>query len=298
MKTIVPACLWEAGATLGEGALWHAQEAAFYSVDIKRHRILRCTADGGARRVWNAPHQIGFVVPLAGGGMVCGMQGGLYRFDPGTGAFALLTEVEPELPGNRINDGFVDATGTLWFGTMDDAETAPSGSLYRAGADGTPRLADPGYVITNGPAASPDGRTLYHTDTLGKVTYAFDLLPDGSLRNKRVFASFVGQQGHPDGMAVDADGHVWIAHFGGWRIDRFAPDGSLAGCVRFPCANITKLAFGGPDLRTVCVTTARKGLSDAELERQPRAGDLFTFRSPVPGLPGHAFRLADAGGAA
>lgn len=298
MKALVPTCLWEAGAMLGEGALWHAPEAAFYSVDIKRHRILRCAADGGARHIWNAPHQIGFVVPLAGGGMVCGMQGGLYRFDPETGAFGLLCPVEADLPGNRINDGFVDAGGALWFGTMDDAETAPSGALYRVGPDGVPRLADPGYVITNGPATSPDGRTLYHTDTLRKETYAFDLQPDGSLRNKRLFVSFAGQEGHPDGMAVDADGYVWIAQFGGWRIDRYAPDGSLAGCVRFPCANITKLAFGGPDLRTVFVTSARKGLSDDELRRQPRAGDLFSFRADVAGLPAHALRLNAAGGVA
>ena len=114
------------------------------------------------------------------------------------------------------------------------------------------------------------------------------------MQNKRLFASFHGKGGHPDGMAVDADGFVWIALFGGWRIDRFAPDGELVASIRFPCSNITKLAFGGDDLRTAYVTTARKGLSPEELERQPLAGALFTFRSDTPGLAQHAFRLEDA----
>ena len=114
------------------------------------------------------------------------------------------------------------------------------------------------------------------------------------MQNKRLFASFQGKGGHPDGMAVDADGFVWIALFGGWRIDRFAPDGELVASIRFPCSNITKLAFGGDDLRTAYVTTARKGLSPEELERQPLAGALFTFRSDTPGLAQHAFCLEES----
>ena len=286
-----PVCLWDVGATLGEGALWHAPGNSVYFVDIKERRIYRCAADGSDRRSWPAPQQIGFIVPLESGGFACGMQGGLYRFDESDGRFTLIRKVEDDVPTNRINDGYVDARGRLWFGTMDDGESNPSGALYRVGRDRALAALDRDYVITNGPAASPDGRTLYHTDTLGKRTYAFDLLPDGSLQNKRLFASFQGKGGHPDGMAVDADGFVWIALFGGWRIDRFAPDGELVASIRFPCSNITKLAFGGDDLRTAYVTTARKGLSPEELERQPLAGALFTFRSDTPGLAQHAFCL-------
>jgi sugar lactone lactonase YvrE len=163
--------------------------------------------------------------------------------------------------------------------------------LYRFDGARVARM-DDGYIITNGPAVSADGRTLYHTDTLAKRVYAFDLAPDGSLAHKRLFAENT-DGGHPDGMAVDAEGHVWIAVFGGWRIERRDPLGRKVGEVRFPCANITKLAFAGDDLRTVYATSARKGLSPEDLAAQPLAGALFTFRAAVAGLPHHVLRLQE-----
>lgn len=293
MNATATTCLWQVGATLGEGALWHAPTQSLYFVDIKQRRIHRCGADGANRHSWPAPQQVGFIVAAEGGGFVCGLQDGLYRFDPADGSFTPLCKVDGEVPTNRLNDGYVDASGRLWFGSMDDGESAPTGALYRYDGGAAPQAQDAHYVITNGPATSPDGRTLYHTDTLAKRTYAFDLLPDGSLANKRLFASFQGGAAHPDGMAVDAEGGVWIALFGGWRIDRFAADGKPAGSIELPCANITKLAFGGADLRTVFVTTARKGLGHEQLERQPLAGALFSFRSDTPGLAAHALRLQE-----
>lgn len=199
--------------------------------------------------------------------------------------------MEAELPGNRFNDGHVGADGALWFGSMDDAEHQPSGALYRFDGAQVARM-DEGYIITNGPAVSPDGRTLYHTDTLDKRIYAFDLAADGGLSNKRPFVE-LQDGGYPDGMAVDAAGHLWVATFGGWRIDRFDAGGRKAGEVRFPCANVTKLAFGGDDLRTVYATTARKGLSPNELATQPLAGGLFSFRVETPGLPQHLLRIEE-----
>lgn len=282
-------CLWDVKATLGEGALWDPVRGQVWFVDIKGRRIHRCAPDGSGRQSWDAPSQVGFVVRAASGDMVCGLEDGLHRFDAASGAFAPLLPVEADLPGNRFNDGHVDAGGHLWFGSMDDAEQDASGVLYRF--DGA-RVAsmDAGYIITNGPATSPDGRTLYHTDTLAKRIYAFGLSPAGALQDKRTFVELEAP-GHPDGMAVDAEGHLWVATFGGWRIDRYDPMGRKVGEVRFPCANITKLAFGGDDLRTVFVTTARKGLSEALLGEQPLAGGLFTFRSSVPGLAPHALRI-------
>jgi sugar lactone lactonase YvrE len=284
-----PACLWQAGATLGEGVLWDATSGQVWFVDIKGRRIHRCDADGGQQRSWDAPGQVSFIVRAADGSMVCSLDDGLYRFKEETGAFAPLLAVEADMPGNRFNDGHVDAHGALWFGSMDNAEEQPTGALYRFDGSAAERK-DDGYVITNGPAVSPDGRTLYHTDTLDKRTYAFDRAADGSLSNKRLFVE-LKDGGYPDGMAVDAEGCVWIATFGGWRIDRFDADGRKVGEVRFPCANVTKLAFGGEDLRTVYATTARKGLSNDELAAQPLAGGLFSFRVATPGLPQHLLRL-------
>jgi len=284
---ITPECIWNVGAHLGEGALWHAPTQSVWFVDIKDRRIHRCDAGGGARQSWDAPGQPGFVVPAADGGMICALEDGLYRFDEVGGVFSPLLAVERELPGNRFNDGHVDAGGTLWFGSMDDGQAQPTGALYRLGADGTLARADDGYVITNGPAISPDGKTLYHTDTPLRRVYAFDLREDGTLMNKRVFLQ-LPEGSRPDGMAVDSAGDLWIALFGGGRIERYTADGRLAGAVDFPCTNITKLAFGGADLRTAYVTTAWKGLSPARRAEQPLAGGLFAFRVETPGQPHYA----------
>ena len=291
MTHLEPACIWDVGAHLGEGALWHAPTRSVWFVDIKDRRIHRCDADGGNRRSWDAPGQPGFIVPAASGGMVCALEDGLYRFDPASGAFTPMRRVEHDLPGNRFNDGHVDAGGNLWFGSMDDGQAEATGALYRLGADGVLRRPDDGYVITNGPAISPDGRTLYHTDTPLRRVYAFDLRDDGSLANKRVFLQ-LPEGSRPDGMAVDNAGDLWIALFGGGRIERYTANGRLAGRVRFPCTNITKLAFGGDDLRTAYVTTAWKGLSPEGRAAQPLAGGLFAFRVDTPGQPHRAYGAA------
>jgi sugar lactone lactonase YvrE len=283
--------LWEVGAILGEGVLFDASTAQVWFVDIKGKRIHRCAPDGGDRRSWDAPGQVSFVVRALDGGIVCSLEDGLYRFLEDSGEFVPLAKVEADITGNRFNDGHVDAQGLLWFGSMDDGEAQPTGALYRFDGSAVRRM-DDGYIITNGPAISPDGRTLYHTDTLDKRIYAFDLAPDGSLANKRTFVE-IADGGYPDGMAVDAEGQLWVCTFGGWRIDRFDPAGRKVGEVRFPCSNITKLSFGGDDLRTVYVTTARKGLSPEDLAAQPLAGGLFTFRAETPGLPQHRLRVQE-----
>lgn len=290
MSAVLPACLWEAQATLGEGILWDAANGQVWFVDIKGKRIHRCAADGSGRRSWDAPGQVSFIVPAIGG-MVCSLEDGLYRFVGETGEFLPLAKVEADVPGNRFNDGYVDAHGRLWFGSMHDAEEMPSGVLYSFDGMEAAKM-DHGYVITNGPAVSPDGRTLYHTDTLEKRIHAFDLMPDGSLSNKRLFVEIL-DGGYPDGMAVDVDGHLWVAIFGGWRIDRFDAAGRKLGEVGFPCANVTKPAFGGEDLCTVYATTARKGLAEEELAMQPLAGGLFSFRVETPGLPQHTLRIKE-----
>jgi len=282
MNVRVPVCVWPVGAELAEGPLWQAEEDAVYFVDIKGRQIHRLVVTTGQRTTWYAPDQPGFIAPLGDRVFVCGLPDGLYRFDAAGGQFDKLMDIESHLPGNRLNDGFVDARGRLWFGSMDDAEEAPSGTLYRVDQDGTANPQDSGYVITNGPAMSPDGGTLYHNDTMRRVVYAFDVAEDGTLSRKRVFAAISGD-GHPDGMAVDSDGYVWVALFGGWRIERYSPKGDLVKQIAFPCANITKLAFGGDGLQTVYVSTAWKGLTRAEREKQPQAGGLFSFRAPVPG---------------
>jgi sugar lactone lactonase YvrE len=285
-----PECIWALGATLGEGPVWHAGEQALYFVDIKGRQLHRCGADGGQRHSWALPDDTGFALPMRDGGLVCGLPGRLVRLAPDSGATEALLTLEQDLPGNRLNDGYVDRHGSLWFGSMDNAEQQPSGALYRWDG-GAPQRQDQGYVITNGPCASPDGRTFYHTDTLDKTIYAYDLDADGTLRNKRVLVRIAGS-GYPDGTTVDAQGSLWVALFGGARIERYDAGGTLRDTIAMPCSNITKVAFGGADLCTVYATTARKGLDAAALAREPLAGGVFRFRADAPGLPQHHYSPA------
>ena len=169
---------------------------------------------------------------------------------------------------------------------MDDAETNATGAIYRLAADGSCVAGSPLVSITNGPAASPDGRTLYHTDTLGGVIYACDLTEAGTLANRHVFATIPNEEGYPDGPVVDAGGCVWTGLYMGWTARRYSPAGELLERVRFPVSAITKLAFGGPDLKTVYATTANKHLDAEGLAKEPQAGDLFAFEVDVPGVAG------------
>ncbi len=282
MELSPPKCVWDIGAALGEGAMWCARDRSVWSVDIMGHKLHRFDPASGARQSWDTPPNPGFIVPKRRGGFLVGLRGGLYDFDSANGQFTLRTEVERDLPGNRSNDGFVDPAGRLWFGTMDYDGREASGALYIYDAQGL-RLADPGYRITNGPALSPDGKTLYHADTAGQRIYAFDVPIGGVITNKRLFATI--DRGHPDGMAVDSAGRLWSALYGGGEINVYAPDGTLLQYVALPCDKVTKLVFGGDDLKTVYVTTARQELSAAELQAQPLAGGLFAITTDVAGLP-------------
>lgn len=281
-----PECICAVGAKLGEGPIWSARERAVWFVDIKGRRVHRHDEQDGSLRSWGAPEDVGFIVPASRGRFICGLQSGLYEFSPESGEFALITRVDSHLPRNRLNDAHVDAAGRLWFGTMDDDETRPTGSLYRFDSRGLVRC-DENYVITNGPATSPDGRTLYHVDTLQRLIYAFDLSEDGGLDNRRVFARIETQGAYPDGPVVDASGCVWVGLYGGFGVNRYSPRGELIDAVALPVANCTKPAFGGDDQRTLYVTTAWKGLTEEQREQQPLAGGLFRLRVEASGLPQH-----------
>lgn len=279
-----PVGILRLGAALGEGPVWVAREAALWFVDIKKQQIHRYHPASGDRRSWDTPSPCGFVLPAADGGFVAGLQEGLFRFDPETGAFSPIVDPEPDLPGNRLNDGTVDPQGRLWFGTMDDCQRDASGRIYRLDRGGRAEPVTSPCPITNGPAFSPDGKTMYHVDTAAGLIHACEISDDGSLAGCDLFARIPAGEGHPDGPTVDSEGCLWIALYGGWAARRYSPEGALLDTVRFPVANITKLAFGGRDLTTVFATSAAQELSAEERERQPQAGDLFSFEVDVPGI--------------
>ena len=280
-----PRAVWEVGAELGEGPVWVQRDRALWFTDIKRRQIHRYDSVSGDRRSWDAPEQVGFVFPAASGGFIAGLESGLYRFDESTGGFALAVEVEPDKPTNRLNDGVVDQAGRLWFGTMDNSERQRSGAFYVYHKGQLAPAGVSGIAITNGPAISPDGRTLYWVDTIRSLIFAAEVRDDGTLGASKLLIEIPPSEGHADGPTVDADGCIWICVYAGWDARRYSAGGELLERVRFPVANITKIAFGGPDLRTAYATTAKHLLRPEDIEKQPLAGALFDFRADVPGLP-------------
>ena len=280
-------CAWPAEAELGEGPTWIAGEQALYWLDIKRAEIHRFHPESGQRRSWPSSRVVSCLIPRRAGGFVVGTPDGFGVLDLDSGEFDPIVYPEPDRVNNRMNDGKCDPMGRIWAGSMDDGESEPTGALYRLDSDGGVTRVDDGYVITNGPAFSPDGGTLYHTDTLARMIYAFDLADTGEIARKREFVRIPEDAGYPDGMTTDVEGGVWVAHFGGSRVTRFFPDGRVDRVVLLPCSNVTSCAFGGADLDVLWITTARKGLTEEELASQPLAGGLFRVVGDVPGmLPG------------
>ncbi|QDX28243.1 SMP-30/gluconolactonase/LRE family protein [Sphingomonas suaedae] len=271
------------GATLGEGPVWDAERSCLWFVDIKGKKLHRFDPETGALASTDAPGEIGWALPADNGRLLCGLQTGLHWFDTGTRAFTFWRAVEPDLPGNRLNDACTDAQGRVWFGSMDNSEAGATGWFYRLDAGQIDRVGPGPVSITNGPAVSPGGDRIYFTDTVGRRIWQAALHEDGSLGDARPYLTFTGDEGYPDGSITDAEGNVWVGFFAGHGARRFDPAGREIEFVRLPVANVTKLAFGGEGLKTLYATTAAKGLSAEQRAAQPHAGDLFAFEADTPG---------------
>jgi D-xylonolactonase len=284
-----PVCIADVKAILGEGPVWVAREEALYWVDIKGKRVFRLDAADGSVSSWQPPVRICSLAPRRGAGFVASTDRGFALVDPRTESFEFLGEVEAGTPGNRFNDGKVDRQGRFWAGTMDDVEEEATGNLYRLDPSFEWSFIDGGYKVTNGPAFSPDGRTLYHTDSARQTIYAFDLHIDGDARGKRVLAQFGEEHGYPDGMTVDAEGCLWVAFWDGWCVRRLSPEGEILQSIELPVQRPTSCAFGGPDFDRLYVTSASIGLDEKQLSMQPYAGGLFLMTPGVSGVPDTLF---------
>jgi sugar lactone lactonase YvrE len=280
-RVVVPS-----GCILGEGPVWDHRTGTLIWVDIKAPAIWRYRPETGESSSLDVAEPVGFVALTPNPDVVvAGFKSGLVRVHLSGGEIQPLVAPEPDKPGNRLNDGHVGPEGTLYFGSMDDAQSKPTGSFWRwDGVELEPFHA--GICITNGPAVSPDGRLLYTTDTQRRVIFKHDLTA-GRPGDAKVHVRFEKSWGHPDGMAVDAEGYIWVCHWGAARITRFAPDGAPERVVPMPTPQITKCAFGGPDLDTVYITTAAIG-RDPKMD--PMAGHLFSVATDgIRGLPAAIF---------
>jgi xylono-1,5-lactonase len=250
-------------------------------VDIPARRVFRRSEQDGLS-TYDVERHVCFLLPRTSGGFIAGGYDGFLALGADL-AVNVIADPEPELPGNRFNDGKIDRSGRLWAGTMDRAEQVASGSLYRLDPGLAWSRIDSGYRVTNGPAFSLDGRTMYHTDSALQTVYAFDL-DGGAASNRRVHLKFGIGDGYPDGMTVDADDCLWIAFWDGWCVRRFSPTGETLEQIRVPAQRPTSVAFGGANLDQLFVTTASRDLSDADRAAQPHAGGLFMTRPGVRGV--------------
>jgi D-xylonolactonase len=286
-------CVWPAGASLGEGTCWSVRKQALYWVDILGRRLYRYLPQQDRREEWTFDALISAVAERASAaGLAVTLQRGLAFFDPDSGELQRGHEPEREPVGNRFNDGKCDAQGRFWAGSMDCDCKAPTGALYRFDRGGRGTLVlDAHFPVTNGPTWSRDGRTMYFTDTVNQQIHAFDFdQATGGLGGRREWLRFTATDGYPDGMTTDALGRVWIAHWGGACVSCHDPDNANELLrVPLPASHVTNIAFGGPQLTTLYITTARSGLSDSQLANEPQAGGLFAIDTDAVGLPAHQF---------
>lgn len=273
-------------ASIGEGAIWSVAEQALYWVDISRPTLNRFDPATGTNTSWEMPSAIGCFALCGDGTAVVALCEGFHHFHPDSGALRLLADPEPDKPGNRFNDGNVDSMGRFWAGTMPIAgpgET-PEGSLYCLDLDGSTRRMDGEFWVQNGLAFSPDGRTMYVSDSYAPVRtiWAFDYdLDSGVPSNRRVFFDTRNVAGRPDGAAMDVDGCYWMAGVSGGQLVRLTPQGKVDRIIEMPVEKPTRVAFGGPDLDIMYVTSIGQ---DAGPD-QPEAGNLFAVHAGVQGLP-------------
>ena len=271
---------------MGEGPLWAAGEKAIYWVDIVGKKVHRYGVADGARRSWRFETAVTSLAERRQGGLAGTVRDGFAFIDLEAGAFEPIAMPEADLTENRFNDGKVDENGRYWAGSMDDGEKSETGSLYRLDGDLSLHKMDENYSITNGPAFSLDGKTLYHTDTAKRTIFAFDCSEGGAISNRRVFVELVAaEEGYPDGMTVDSEDCVWLAHFGGSRITRYSPEGKVIQVIAMPVPNITSCTFAGSDLDMMYITTARHLLDEEGIRKYPLSGSLFACKPGVTGLP-------------
>ncbi|WP_282061300.1 SMP-30/gluconolactonase/LRE family protein [Roseobacter litoralis] len=271
---------------LGEGPLWDTEGERLWFIDSLGCRIFRCTSEGAEMRAWTVPSAIGSMCLRAGGGAIVALTDGFHALDLDSGEIQHIIDPEPDQPDNRLNDGKVDPKGRFLCGSMDTGEAEPTGTLWRLDADMSLHALEKGIICSNGPCWSPDGQTLYFSDSFSGEISAFDYdVETGCVANRRTFAALPTERGGaPDGATVDGEGGIWSACVFDGRIFRFMPDGTVDRVIEMPVCKVTSVAFGGADLGTLYVTS----MAEPPLPKYPGDGPLrgATFRIDGLGVTG------------
>jgi sugar lactone lactonase YvrE len=282
---LTPEPVLKIASILGEGPVWNEDEQVLYWLDIFLPAVNRFNPADGLNQATPLNGPI-YAMALCGRGRVIGaFEDGIGFLDIDRGTIEIIGDPKAGSAVN-FNDGKCDRRGRFWTGTMAKDWESPIGALYRVEASRKITQMDRGIVLSNGLGWSPDDRVMYFTDFGKRVIYAYDFDPEiGEVRRRRPFIQIPDEAGFPDGMTVDAEGCLWVAHWDGWRVTRYGPDGKPRQVVRMPVQRPTSCAFGGPDLSTLYVTSARMGLSEAQLAASPLAGSVFAIRTDAIGTP-------------
>lgn len=280
----------DARANLGESPAWDARSGVLMWVDIMAGAVHRFDPRSGEDSLTEVGQPVGAVAPRAAGGYVLALRDGIAVLDD-DGALRVVSDVEKDVPANRFNDAKCDTAGRFWAGTMAFDVTPGAAALYRIDPDGTTTPVVRDVTLSNGLGWSPDDSTMYFIDSLAYGLDAFDFdVASGTVSNRRRLITCDPQaDGLPDGMAVDAEGGLWIAFYAGGAVRRYTPDGALDHVLELPVSQPTCIAFGGDDLGDLYITTANQEKSPEALAEEPTLGGLFRTRPGVTGLPTNAF---------
>jgi sugar lactone lactonase YvrE len=275
-------------AIVGESPVWCPRAKALFWVDITGQKIHRFRPADGAAKTYQLPHPVTALAVRSRGGLVLSLKKKFAFFDLETESLTLLDDPEADKPENRFNDAKCDRQGRFWAGTMGSVHwDAPCGALYRLDPDGSITCHQTDVICANGMGWSPDNRTMYFTESFRYAIYAYDFdAANGTLSNRRVFASLDAKgRGFPDGLTVDAEGHVWSVHNAIGKVVRYTPRGQIERVIELPVPRPCGCAFGGEKLDTLYITTARETLTAEEIARYPLSGSLFAATPGVCGLP-------------
>lgn len=280
-------CVLQCRDALGEVPLWEAEGARIWWIDVREPSLQAWHPGTGVHRKFALPtRSVGSWAFRKRGGMLLSLQDGLYGFDPSNGTCTRLLPLEDDMEGHRLNDGRADNRGRFWVGTMHDTVRGPTGAFYRVDPDLSVHKAFDGVDIPNSTVFSADDKLMYFADTPAKKIWVFDFdVDDGRLSNRRVFVDCADGPGMPDGAAIDTDGCLWNAKYGGSCIVRYTPKGVVDRIIELPVTQPTCCTFGGPQLDTLYITTASQKLTPEQLAPQPLAGGLFAIQ---PGAKGFA----------
>ncbi|MFC6487461.1 SMP-30/gluconolactonase/LRE family protein [Nitratireductor sp. GCM10026969] len=276
----------DARAALGECPVWSIREEVLWWVDIEAPSLNRFDPEAGVNTAIPMDENIGCIGLRDGGGFIAGLRSGLWLLDEDGSKRAPIANPQEDTTVSRFNDGRVDPWGRFWAGTIHEPRDRPAAALYRVDTDLSCHRIAGGIKVSNGVAFAPDRRTAYHADTPAHVIYRYLVDPaSGEIGERSVFRRFPEGQGRPDGAAVDAEGCYWSALYDGGRVVRLSPEGELLAEYPVPARCPTMCAFGGSDLKTLYVTSARHGRPADELAEWPQSGNLFAMRADVAGQP-------------